>query len=136
MSNFPQSILEFMLHLTVEHRTPAYLAIDEAGQVHHVGGNLARYGLSTLDPDHPIQEQLLFLEGILPQNETPVFFPCVETHPGVFADIHIFQREALMWVLLLDTTREANWQREVQQKLNDLSRQQRQSRPLKVDSQS
>ncbi len=33
MPNFPQSILEFMLHLTVEHRTPAYLAIDSAGEV-------------------------------------------------------------------------------------------------------
>jgi signal transduction histidine kinase len=50
-----------------------------------------------------------------------MYFPCVETVSGTFADIHIFPRAERDWVLLLDATADEAQRRLLQQKVNDLS---------------
>lgn len=57
----------------------------------------------------------------MPLEESPLCLPCIETAPGVFADIHLFSAEDGTWVLLLDTTAEEAQRRILQQKVNDLS---------------
>lgn len=120
MVELPSSISEYLLHLTIEHRSPAFLVIEPNGRAMW-GGNLALYGIGDLSLETPIQEQLLVLEGILPVKDSPVYFPCIEITQGVFADIHVFQKEGKTWVLLLNATKEAERQSLMQQKWNELS---------------
>jgi class 3 adenylate cyclase len=84
------------------------------------GGQLSAYGLPKLQTGKSVGEQIIFLEGILPLDNSPLFLPCVKTDYGRAADIHIFPGNEGYWVLLLDATLEEVQQGIIQQQGNDL----------------
>ncbi len=120
MRDLPLQFCEYVLELTSVHRAPAYFVIDDEGGIVMQGGNLPFYGLQDISPAESTADDLLFLTGVFPIGEEPVSFPKVEMLPGVFADIHIFNRSDQNWVLLLDTSGEVAQFRSVQQHRNDL----------------
>lgn len=120
MRDLPLQFCEYVLELTSVHRAPAYFVIDDDGGIVMQGGNLPYYGLQDITPTQSTADDLLFLTGVFPIGEEPVSFPKVEMLPGVFADIHIFNRSDQNWVLLLDTSGEVAQFRSVQQHRNDL----------------
>jgi hypothetical protein len=109
-----------VLELTSVHRAPAYFVVEEEGEIVLRGGNLEYYGLEHVKPAESTADDLLFLTGVFPIGDEPVSFPKVEMLPGVFADIHIFNRSNQNWVLLLDSSGEVAQFRAVQQHRNDL----------------
>src|SRR5581483_3285607 len=132
MRDLPPPILEYLSTLIVDKHSLAYLQIDKGGCLSNWGGNLAAYGITGLRKGLPVGEQVVFLEGLLPLQDSPLSLPCVETGSGLFADIHIFSGEDGNWVLLLDVTPQELQHRFFQQKANDLSlRYEQQSKILK-----
>src|SRR5919106_2957907 len=121
MRDLSPSVLEYLRTLLVDNRSLAYLQIDKGGCLSHWGGNLAAYGMTGLRKGLPVGEQVVFLEGLLPLQDSPLLLPCVETGSGLFADIHILSGEDGNWVLLLDATPEELQRRLFHQKANDLS---------------
>ncbi|MBX7221856.1 MAG: hypothetical protein K1Y36_18025 [Blastocatellia bacterium] len=120
MTALPPSISEYVLHLTMEQQLPAFFVLDQEGRLCEWGGRPERYGISPLNQE-PDAELFPFLHGIVPLGDEPVFFPCVETAPNVFADIHVFHREGKNWVLLLDVSADALRQQQMQQRLNEIA---------------
>src|SRR6267142_5699477 len=121
MRDLPPPVLEYLHALIVDNRSLAYLQIDKGGCLSNWGGNLAAYGMTGLRKGLPVREQVVFLEGLLPLQDSPLLLPCVETGSGLFADIHIFSGEDGNWVLLLDVTPEELQRRLFHQKANELS---------------
>ncbi len=121
MSDLPTPIFDFMLALTLDNRSPAYLLVANDNLLSDWGGELEAYGMTGLQKGVSIGEQVLFLEGLLPLEESPFFLPYVETDSGLSADVHIFRADQGTWVLLLDATGDAKTRKQIQQRANDLS---------------
>jgi signal transduction histidine kinase len=121
MSGLPAPVLDFLQAHIQATRSPAYLVVDKRGRLRGWGGNLSTYGITRLRRGAAVAGKAHFLEGLLPLDDSPMYFPCVETASGTFADIHLFPGDERDWVLLLDATTDEVQRRLLQQKANDLS---------------
>lgn len=119
MNDLPLPIRDFILSLTDDMLSPAYLLVTEGGQLSDWGGDLASYGLNNLTQNVKVSDSVPFLFGVLPIEGKSLHLPHVQTQPGVFADVYVFGREQGTWVLLLDATVEASRRQTMQQKLYD-----------------
>lgn len=119
MRDLPLPIRDFILSLTDEMLSPAYLLVTENGRLIEWGGDLESYGLKELEKDLDVSDHISFLVGVLPIESKSLFLPNVQTTTSVFADVYIFSREQGTWILLLDSTAERDRQQRMQQRLYD-----------------
>ncbi|MCM3903739.1 MAG: hypothetical protein ND866_18720 [Pyrinomonadaceae bacterium] len=117
MRYLPLPIRDFILSLTDDMLSPAYLLVTENGLLIEWGGELESYGFKDLKDNLDVSERIPFLVGVLPLESDSVFLPHVLTKPDVFADVYIFGREQGTWILLLDSTVATARQQHMQQKL-------------------
>lgn len=82
---------------------------------------MSPYGISDLHIGKPIDEQLYFMDGLLPLDQSPLYLSCVKTEFGLSADIHIFSGDECDWILLMDASQEETRNTLLQQKTNELS---------------
>ncbi|MDQ3753138.1 MAG: PAS domain S-box protein [Acidobacteriota bacterium] len=126
MSELPTPIRDFILTLTADTRSPAYLRVDGAGRLIDRGGELETYGLANLQKGADVGEQVFFIAGLLPLDNN-VFLPDVKTDSGLYADLYLFRDDdtesddKAAWVLLLDSTANAAKRQRMQQRTYDLS---------------
>jgi PAS domain S-box-containing protein len=121
MLNLPSNVNDFMLKLVSETRSPAYLTVQNDGILSEFGGNLTVYGIHGLQKDQRAADQILFLEGLLPLESSPMFLPYVKTDSGLYADVYLIRSDEGTSVLFLDATFDARKRKAIQQKANDLS---------------
>jgi hypothetical protein len=119
MRDLPLPIRDFILSLTDEMLSPAYLLVTEDGRLIEWGGDFESYGLKELEKDIDVSEQVPFLVGVLPIESKSLFLPHVQATPAIFADVYIFSREQGTWILLLDSTAETARHQNMQQRLYD-----------------
>ena len=115
----PPPIREFIDLLNEETLAPAYLLVDNAGDLLEWGGDLSAYNITGLQAGLNAGEHILFLNGVLPLEGQNLTLPRVQTRTGVFADIYLFRRQAGVWILLMDATSEARRRARLQQKAYD-----------------
>ncbi|MBW4639206.1 MAG: adenylate/guanylate cyclase domain-containing protein [Gloeocapsa sp. UFS-A4-WI-NPMV-4B04] len=121
MLNLPIPVRDYIDNLTVDTLSPAYLLAKKDGRLSNWGGKWSVYGITNLQQEKYVAEQLFFLEGLLPLDEVPIFLPCIKIKDEIFADVHLFSGDEGDWVLLLDATLEEKQRSLMQQKGNDLS---------------
>ena len=121
MLDLPPRISDSLLELLHAQRVVAHMVIDDSQNLVHAGGHLDHYGLADLAPGGLASDQLPFLEGLLPLMETPFLIRSMEMPSGRVADIHFFEDEGTVWILLLDMTAEYEETRKVQQKAYDMT---------------
>src|SRR5687767_13752963 len=121
MSDLPAVVSEFLDNLFITDTQPAYLLVDESGILTSWGGRLENYGVRNLRAGEPINEQVYFLEGLLPLEQEQLLLPCMQTDSGRPADLHLFSTPEGDCVLLLDASTKEEQQRVMQQKGNELS---------------
>ena len=121
MLNLPADVNDFMIKLVSETRSPAYLTIQKDGILSDFGGSLTVYGIHGLQKDQRAADQILFLEGMLPLESSPMFLPYVKTDSGLYADVYLMRKDEGTSVLFLDATFDARKRKAIQQKANDLS---------------
>ena len=101
---------------------PAYFQVSrDGGRLISWGGNVSTYGISDLHIGKPIDEQLHFMDGLLPLDQSPLYLSCVKTEFGISADIHVFPGDECDWILLMDASQEEARNTLLQQKTNELS---------------
>lgn len=126
MKELPTPVRDFILTVTADTRSPAYLRVDGAGQLTDWGGEIETYGLSNLQKDVNAGERVFFIAGLLPL-EKSVFLPEVKTDSGLYADIYLFRDDDRdigdggAWVVLLDSTANAAKRQRMQQRAYDLT---------------
>lgn len=116
--DLPQPIRDFILALTEDTLSPAYMLVNDT-KLAEWGGDIADYGIAGLQKGLDVAEHVAFLTGVLPLGESSLFLPRVQTKEGVFADVYIFGREYGTWVLLLDATADTARRLTMQQQLYD-----------------
>ncbi|HEX8175670.1 MAG TPA: PAS domain-containing protein [Pyrinomonadaceae bacterium] len=121
MSELPIPIRDFILELTEDMRSPAYMLVDGENQLRAWGGDWAAHDVLGLDERLDVSEHVPFLQGLLPLETNNLFLPYMQTGKGQYADIYLFQRKEGTWVLLLDATADAAKRQRMQQKANNLS---------------
>lgn len=119
MSDLPIPIQNFILSLTDEKLSPAYLLATHEGKLIQWGGELQSYGVEGLEKNIDVSDHISFLAGLFPLATSNIFLPQVETREGIAADLYLFTREEGIWVLLLDATAERVLRKNMQQKLYD-----------------
>lgn len=117
----PLPIRDFILELTEDNRSPAYMLVNTHNLLAEWGGDWGAYGVSNLQAGADVAEHMPLLQGMIPPETHNVFLPYVQTEKGQYADIYIFNRDEGTWVLLLDATADANKRQRMQQKTSDLS---------------
>ena len=120
MSDLPAPVRDFILELTEDTRSPAYMLVGEDNGLVAWGGDWGAHDVTGLDERMDVSEHITFLHGMLPLETPNVFLPNVQTHEGLYADIYLFQRKEGTWVLLLDATADAAARQRMQQKSNTL----------------
>lgn len=120
-SSIPAPIRSELQRLCLDVRRPAYLRVGLDGRVMEQGGDCARYGFDSLNPDIPAGHQLDYLEGVLPLGGEPVTLSLMQVASEVYADLHLFPGEGCDWVLFLDSTPLALRLFDTQQNMNELS---------------
>ena len=117
----PQTVLEYLVTISTQNRSLAYLHITPDGDLLGWGGSLSKYGLKDLKIGSNASDYLFYLEGFFPLEQTNDILPALHTEQGLIFDIHLIADPQEGWVLLLDTTKETEQQQKLQQKGNDLS---------------
>ena len=117
----PPPIREFIELLNEDTLGPAYLLVNDAGELLEWGGDLSAYDVTGLQAGLNAGEHIAFLSGVLPLEGQNLTLPRVQTRPGIFADIFLFRREGGIWILLMDATSEARRRARLQQKAYDSS---------------
>jgi PAS domain S-box-containing protein len=121
MSELPTPIRDFILELTEDMRSPAYMLVDRDNLLKAWGGEWGAHEVTGLDERLDVSEHVPFLQGLLPLETHNLFLPYVQTRAGQYADIYLFERKEGTWVLLLDATADATKRQRMQQKASDLS---------------
>lgn len=121
MAELPQAIRDFIMELTEDHRSPAYMLVNAEGNLLEWGGDLSAYDIAGLERGINVGDRVPLLQGLLPLETNNIFLPHVSTGAGLFADVYLFSRQEGTWVLLLDSTADATKRQRMQQKANDLS---------------
>lgn len=121
MRDLPLPIRDFILALTDDQLSPAYMLVNENGRLIEWGGDLESYGVRDLEKNMVVSDHIHFLVGVLPLGVNSLFLPHVQTKPEIFAfaDVYLFNREQGTWILFLDSTSETARQHTMQQKLYD-----------------
>jgi PAS domain S-box-containing protein len=121
MAELPIPVRDFILELTEDSRSPAYLLVNGDTRLSEWGGDLSSYGINGLQKNMDVGEHVPFLQGLLPLETRNLFLPHMSAGEGVYADVYLFSREGGTWVLLLDSSADASKRQRMQQKANDLS---------------
>ena len=121
MAGLPDFVCSYLYGLTSGERSPAFLLVNENGEVMRWGGNTEVYGISGLRAGAPIGDQVFFLEGLFPLAGKTLVLPCIQTTDGRPADLHLFPTEEADCVLLLDASVREEQQRQTQQARYDLT---------------
>ena len=122
----PTPVDDHLRRLTTGVFEPAFFLVDAESVVREAGGWLDRYGLDDLRVDRPADEQLWFLEGVLPlDGPESLVLPSVQISEGRPTHIHLIPDQRGTWVLLVDASGEHAQQQLYQQAVNrrDLLRQ-------------
>lgn len=133
----PTTVDDHLRRLTAGVFEPAFFLIDTESVVREAGGWLDRYGLDDLRVNRRADEQLWFLEGVLPlDGPEPLVLPSVQISEGRPTHIHLIPDQQGTWVLLIDASGEHAQQQLYQQAVNrrDLFRQRGLDEPDRGDA--
>lgn len=119
--SFPQELTQYIASLSIQERSPAYFKTTVEGEILTCGGDLEKYGFSTVETGDRLADVLFFLEAFFPFEDPIEPIHGVKTEGGLNVDLHFLHTHDERWVLLLDSTSEEEKQLLLQQKGNDLS---------------
>jgi len=121
MADLPGPIREFIDSLTDELLAPAFMLVSDEGGLIDWGGALSSYEISGLEENMQVGNHVPFLVGLLPLDSGSVFLPKVQTAAQAFADVYLFRRHEITWILLLDATDDVKKRQALQQRTYDIS---------------
>lgn len=128
-TNVPRAVADYLVAIALQDHAPAYLQVTAEGHLVRSGGSLQKYGLQSVEAGEYVGETFYYLEGFFPLAQTEIMRH-LQLEQGPIVDIHIIATgtvaespdpEGAGWILILDTSAEAERVQRLQQKGNDLS---------------
>lgn len=118
--DYPDSVIDKILQVTLNSQSFGYLSIDEEGTLLSKGGEIGSMSLPDWQPGDDIRDTALFLVGYLPMTSA---YECIESFQlGAHSimDVHFFNDGNSLWIVLVDKTSAMEWQALARQKANDV----------------
>jgi len=120
MNHLPSAVLNILMQRVLQETSATWLFIDASGLLIDKGGALARFGLNNIEIGCVVQDQAVFLEGILSIYKPPSNIDSVQIDNGEYADIYLVEDHTKRWIILLGRTESSRWKGIAQQKTNEL----------------
>ena len=117
----PEPICQYIGNWIMGQRTLGYILLGPDGEVRMWGGALERLGIKMLQEGKPIADQLLFMEGMLPMEETSIHLAMVKPDVRHSLDLHLFQIDDGYGLIVMDATETERQLAIWQQKANELA---------------
>ena len=117
---YPDSVINKVLQITLETKAFAYLTIDQRGILVNQGGDISSLGLPAWKISDNILEDALFLSGLLPLDADYEYLPAFQISDSKIVDVHLFQDGDMTWAVLVDITDNIEWESQARQKANEL----------------
>ena len=121
IGSLPFSIVQALYDLLLQERPVAYLEVDFDGQLISQGGHNQLFGFEHLHRGDLVEDQIDFLVGAFARDYLPFDLPYMLAPSGIAIDVHIFEKEERIWVLIVHAEEKKHHQQLIQQKVNDLS---------------
>jgi hypothetical protein len=121
MPDFLNPVRNYIFDFILREYSLAYLGINNEGNIVSLGGNLSKYSLEDLEIGQKAEEQIIFLQGLLPFTDQLLVLQKVYIKLDISADIHLLSDEGTTWALLFDSSLEVQLQQKWQQKYNELN---------------
>ena len=121
VNQYPPMVVDKILQVTLRSNRFAYLAIDHEGLLTIQGGECQALGLPEWKLGESILDDALFLSGLLPMQSEHEIIESLQICAGHIVDLHLFQDQALIWIILLDRTANLEWEASARQAANELS---------------
>jgi len=119
LPSLPEAVRRYLAEAADNIINPAYFRLDKNNRIMLCGGDLSQCGVQWVDITKPIDEQVDFLFGLLPNHDAPVVIRNAQTKREQFVDLHLFLDGGKQWVLLCNNTKAAlQLQLEQQNRLN------------------
>ena len=115
-TRLPATIVEYVGRHVLRHEPVAWLRLDKAGKVTARGGDMTTFDLAHLDEGIPAQEQIPFLAGMLPLEQTPLLLRSFAMSHDLFFDAHLLPGDDADWVLMFNNTKDASFEQLLQQR--------------------
>ncbi len=119
-SQYPPTVVDKILEVTLRSNRYAYLAVDEAGAIVNQGGDTAALGLPAWEIGENILDEALFLSGFVPMTRDYEVIEACQVGDATIIDVHLFRDQDHIWVILVDKTEDMEWQASARQKGNEL----------------
>jgi signal transduction histidine kinase/CheY-like chemotaxis protein len=119
MHRLPDCINRYWHDWLTRQSTYGYTLTDHEGRILSWGGDLQRLGIGTLEAGRQIDDQLLFMEGLLPLSEPTLYLPMVTIDTRHTLDIHLLRHEEGYAVLFLDAGHKKRRWADAQQAANE-----------------
>ena len=115
----PDSVLRELFALTPDLQQLAYLRVDAAGRVRELGGELARFGLASLEPGASLRACCQWFDEPPAPGES-LRLGCVALEGVPHFDVDMVHGPDGLWVILRDASAEAERRARLQQAEYDL----------------
>jgi len=117
----PDPLRAFVLERIVAERRPAYMRIGLDGVVVEWAGDWHAYGIENLVVGERAAERAPFIAELPTRDVEPFVLPSVSIGGAREADVYVVPDDDGEWVLLLDASAAARYQRIGQQAANELA---------------
>lgn len=121
MTRLPPELVVHLVDQAQRERAPFYMAIGKDGRLTDFGGDHQQYGIGELERGAPVGEQIPFLEGLLPLQQSPLVLPCIQIEAGRWADVHILKEGRQHWVVFLAVAEEELTHLHLYEKANEFN---------------
>ena len=120
MDEWPTPLKSYIFKWLTGWRPSAYILLNQNGQVLSWGGALDALGIPSPSKGDPIAQRLIFMEGLLPADET-LQLPLVKTGANGSLDVHLFKTEEGYALWLMDASDRESQLSPLQQYANRLA---------------
>ena len=117
---YPALVNDKILQLSLQTNSFAYLLIDNQGVLIDIGGEMLNMNLPNWRAGESLLEKALFLTGLVPMSRNYEYLPAYQLGDSAIFDVHFFNRDDQIWVILVDLSSQKKWETLARQNANEL----------------
>ena len=118
MSIFPVQIENKIRSLNIHDTILIFFLLDPKGIILEFGGQFEALRIERPEKGNNIQDTVIFMEGLLPLEQSSLELFFIKIHPEISVDAHLYKTEQGYALLILDATTQEKEQRKTQQVYN------------------
>jgi signal transduction histidine kinase len=121
MAALPQTLCHYLGNWLAGRHTWGLIRLAPDGRVVSWNGGLDELGITELRKGRPVDEQLVFTQGLLPTKEPSIYLPMVTIGESRPLDVHLIREKDGYALLLIDAHKKIQQLADYQQEINQFA---------------